>query len=80
MIKVTQNYFDRTIQAISDTEQQIANNLNGSFVESYYLHLSALQKLVLELEVVDNLSSSESFEQMNRLYERMEFFKTEFVV
>ena len=77
MIKVTQNYFDRTIQAISDTEQQIANNLNGSFVESYYLHLAALQKLILELEVVDNLSSSESLEQMNRLYKRMEFFKTE---
>lgn len=79
MIKVTQNYFDRIIQTIGDTEQQIAKNLNGSFVESYYLHLAALQKLILELEVVDNLSSSESLEQMTRLYKRMDFFKTESV-
>ena len=75
MIKLTQNHFDRIIRSISDTEQQIAKNLNGSFLESYCIHLAALRKLLLEIEVVDSLTSDEVFAENERMFHRINFLK-----
>lgn len=75
MIKVTQRYFDSILKSISDTEQQIANKPNGSFVEAYNVHIAALQKLLLELEVVEYLSSDEALAESERVFHRINFFK-----
>lgn len=75
MIKVTQQYFGSILKSISDTEQQIANKPNASFVEAYKVHVAALQKLVLELEVVDYLSCDEALAESERLFHRINFFK-----
>ena len=75
MIKVTQRYFDSVVKSIRDTEQQIANKPNGSFVEAYNLHIAALGKLILELEVVEHLTGAEAIIENERMFHRMNFFK-----
>ena len=75
MIRVTQRYFDSIVKSISDTAQQIANKPNGSFVEAYNVHIAALQKLMLELEVVDYMTGAEAIVENERMFHRMNFFK-----
>jgi hypothetical protein len=75
MIKVTHSHFVRILNSIQETEQQIERNPSGSFVEFNKLHAAALRKLVLELEVVDYLSSDEALAESERVFHRMNFFK-----
>ena len=75
MIRVTQRYFDSIVKSIRDTEQQIANNLNGSFMEAYCIHVAALGKLLLELEVVEYLTGAEAIIENERIFHRINFFK-----
>ena len=75
MIKVTYPHFVRVVNSIQETEQQIERNPTGSFVEFNKLHVAALRKLVLELDVVDYLSSDEVLVESERLFRRMNSFK-----
>lgn len=75
MIRVTHQHFVKVVNSIQETEQQIERNPTGSFVELNKLHAAALRKLVLELDVVDYLSSDEVLVESERLFRRMCFFK-----
>lgn len=71
MIKVSQHHFNCTVQTIHDTEQQIAAKPNASFVAAYKKHIANLTTLLAELEICNNLTSSEQLMYTNALYARM---------
>jgi hypothetical protein len=76
MIRITQRYFDSIVKSISDTAQQIVNKPNGSFVEAHSLHIAALRKLLLEIEVVDYMTGAEAIVENEKIFNRMNFFKS----
>ncbi|CAB4129715.1 hypothetical protein UFOVP116_91 [uncultured Caudovirales phage] len=80
MIKTSQQHFNRTIQAIHDTEKQIAARPNASFVADYKNHIVALKTLLAELEVCNNMSVSEMLESSNAIFARMSQLKNRVAV
>ena len=78
MIKVTRDKFVRTQNAATETSDKIARFPYASFVEDYKLHLKCLHKLLTELEIVPKMSSSESLESSERVFNRMKELKAQF--
>ena len=76
MIRVTVDKFVRTQNAAIEIANKIVQFPHASFVEDYKLHMKCLQKLLTELEVVPKLTSSESLESSEMIFNRIQELKT----